>query len=425
MTQAVAGWGGRRAIVHLDLDAFYASVEQLRRPELRGIPLIVGGGVGPDGGPELARSVVSAASYEVRAFGVRSAMPLSRALRLCPEAIVVPVDFPAYRAASAEVFAIARSVTPLVEPLSLDEAYLDVTGSLRLLGEPETIAERLRGGILDRTGLHASFGVATSKVVAKVASEREKPRGLVVVRPGDETAFLAPLPLRALPGLGPAAETRLTALGVHTLGQLAQLPLDVLQRRTGRSMGQALRERARGIDESPVTVPGRPKSISREETFATDINDLGKLHAHLRVMAAEVTRRLRDGGWSARTVVIKVRDAHFSTLSRQRSLDVPTDADQSVLEAARQLLEQAWDGAPIRLLGVGVSGLEEGAQLDLLDRTGSGKLDHALDGLRRRFGAEAVRRGVGPALRDLDFRGDDLRHLASGRDLTEVPGQGQ
>jgi len=333
-----------RGIIHFDLDAFYASVEQLRRPELRGRPVIVGGAAGSDGRVLLTRGVVSAASYEVRRFGVRSAMPLTTALRLCPHATVVPVDFAAYRAKSAQIFAIARSVTPLVEPLSLDEAYLDVTGSRLRFGEPAQVAARLRDEILATTGLHASFGVAGSKVVAKVASAHEKPRGFVVVPPGEEAAFLAPLPLRALPGLGPAAEAALGSVGVSTLGQLAALPLETVQRRCGRAAGEALWQRAQGRDGSEVTPPGRPKSVSREETFAADLDDRDELIARIRELAADVGRRLRAGGWSARTVSLRLRTADFSTLGRQSTLPVPTHADRVLGDAAIRLLESVWRG---------------------------------------------------------------------------------
>ncbi|GAC1338385.1 MAG: hypothetical protein NVSMB29_04130 [Candidatus Dormibacteria bacterium] len=404
-----------RGIIHLDLDAFYASVEQLRRPELRGRPVIVGGGAGPDGRVQLTRGVVSAASYEVRRFGVRSAMPLATALRLCPHAVVLPVDFAAYRDKSAQIFAIARSVTPLVEPLSLDEAYLDVTGSRLRFGEPAAVAARLRDEILQTTGLHASFGVASTKVVAKVASDRDKPRGFVVVAPGAEAAFLAPLPLRTLPGLGPATETALVSLGVSTLGQLASLSLETVQRRCGRAAGEALWHRAQGRDTSAVTPPGRPKSVSREETFLRDLGDRAELAARIRELAADVGRRLRAGGWTARTVTLKLRATDFSTLGRQVTLPAPTNADRVVAGAALQLLDAAWQGDPIRLVGVGSSGLEDAGQLDLLDPAGrrEARLDHTLDDLRRRFGDTAVRRGAAPTLRDLDFRGEDLRTLAA------------
>ena len=391
----------------MDLDAFYASVEQQRRPELRGKPVIVGGDRDHPG-----RSVVSAASYEARVFGVRSAMPLGQAIRLCPQGVVVPVDFSAYRPVSARVFDIAHEYTPLVEPLSLDEAYLDVTGSQRLFGDAAAIAAEIRQRILDDVGLHASFGIAACKVVAKVASDLRKPRGFVVVAPGEEAAFLAPLPLRRLPGLGPASERALDSLGVRTLGDLAALPRAVIERRLGRHAGSGLWERAQGIDSSPVTPPGRPKSISREETFSSDVADGGELDARLRELSADVGRRLRRGGWSARTVTLRLRYADFETITRQHTLDSADISDHAISDTALTLLRAHWSGAPVRLLGVGVSGLEEAAQLDLFDVAAERqrRVDRALDSLRERFGDESVRRGAAaPRLRDLDFRGEDLR----------------
>ncbi|HEX3604522.1 MAG TPA: DNA polymerase IV [Candidatus Dormibacteraeota bacterium] len=397
-----------RAVICLDLDAFYASVEQLRRPELRGRPVIVGGG----GGPDHRRGVVSAASYEARPYGVRSAMPLVTALRLCPAAVVVPVDFPAYRDASARVFGITRAYTPQVEPASLDEAYLEVTGSQRRFGSPPAMAVEMRDRILAECGLHASFGVATSKTVAKIASEVRKPKGMVVVAPGEEAAFLAPLPLRALPGLGPATETALDGLGVRTLGQLAALPVDAVRRRLGEAAARSLLQRARGVDEAAVTVPGRPKSVSREETFMTDVAERGALEDRLRQLAADVGRRLRAGGWTASTVTLKLRDARFVTSSRQRTLAAPVDADRLIAAAALELFGASWGGEPLRLLGVGVSALADAGQMDLLDPEAEreSRLDRVLDDLRRRFGDNAPHRGSGAApLRDMDWRGDDLR----------------
>jgi DNA polymerase-4 len=396
-----------RAIIHLDLDAFYASVEQQRRPELRGRPVIVGGDRDHPG-----RSVVSAASYEARRFGVRSAMPLGQAIRLCPQGVVVPVDFSAYRPVSAQVFDIAHEYTPLVEPLSLDEAYLDVTGSLRRFGDARSIAEAIRERIHAVTGLHASFGVASCKVVAKVASDLRKPRGFVVVEPGEEAAFLAPLPLRTLPGLGPAAERALESLGVHTLGELVARPRSVIERRLGRHAGASLWERAQGIDSSVVSPPGRPKSISREETFSSDMRELEDLDARLRDLSADVGRRLRRGGWSARTVTLRLRYADFETITRQQTLDSGGLSDQVIGGTAMRLLRESWSGAPVRLLGVGVSGIEDAAQLDLFSTATERqrRVDRALDSLRSRFGDSSVRRGTAVTrLRDLDFRGEDLR----------------
>jgi DNA polymerase-4 len=396
-----------RAIIHVDLDAFYASVEQLRRPELRGRPVIVGGG-----GEEYRRGVVSAASYEARRYGVHSAMPLAHARRLCPQAVVLPVDFTAYRRASRDVFALARELTPQLEPLSLDEAYLDVTGSIALLGSPGEMAIGLRDRIASECHLDASCGVATCKLVAKVASDLEKPRGMVVVPPGSEAAFLAPLPLRRLPGLGPASERALGGLGVTTLGELAALPLATLRRRLGEHAATSLSERARGIDRSEVTAPDSPKSISREETFSVDLANRADLHRLLRACAADVGRQLRRGGWSARTATLKLRYSDFTTHSRQATWPTPQDGDVELARAAIQLFDDAWSGAPVRLLGMGVSGVVKSAQLDLFDPAGAPRdtrLDHTLDTLRERFGEAAPKRGGARPLRDLDFRGEDLR----------------
>ena len=336
-------------------------------------------------------------------------MPLRTALRLCPKAVLVPVDFRAYRDASKTVFDIARDYTPIIEPLSLDEAFLDVTGSVRRFGSSQHIAEEIRERILAASGLHASFGVATCKTVAKIASDLRKPRGFVVVEPGEEAAFLAPLPLRRLPGLGPAAERALSGLGVSTLGQLAALPLDTVQRRVGRASGSSLWERARGVDTAPVTVPGAPRSVSREETFARDVAQRDALHARVAELASDVGARLRTGGWTARTVALKLRYSDFTTITRQETLASSTATDTTVRDAALALLDAAWSGDAVRLLGVGVSGLAEAPQLDLFDRPAIARIDHTLARLRQRFGQSAIRRGTGEGLHDLDWRGDDLR----------------
>jgi len=395
----------------MDLDAFYASVEQLRRPELRGLPVIVGGADAGGNRAQIRRGVVSAASYEARVHGVHSAMPLATALRMCPQAIVVPVDFSAYRAASSSVFAIARDYTPVLEPLSLDEAFLDVTASVARFGQPAAIAAEIRDRVLEECHLDASFGVATCKTIAKIASDLRKPRGFVVVQPGDEAAFLAPLPLRALPGLGPASENALAGLGIHTLGELAALPIETVQRRVGSAQGRSIWERAQGIDTSSVTVPGRPRSVSREETFGSDIAARDKLASRIAELSADVGARLRDGGWTARTVTLKLRYSDFETITRQQSLSSPTQNDIDVRDAAQALFDRAWSGAPVRLLGVGVNSLDDNAQLDLFTKTKVGKIDHALDALRSRFGPKVIRRGAGAGLRDLDWRGDDLRAI--------------
>ena len=401
-----------RAVIHVDLDAFYASVEQLRNPELRGKPVIVGGGRDRDGNAVVRRGVVSAASYEVRKFGVHSAMPLITALRLCPTAIVVPVDFPAYREASRKVFEIFGSVTPQIEPASLDEAYLDVTGSIRRFGSPAKMAREMQSRIKDVVGLNASFGIATGKTVAKIASDYDKPCGFVVVPPGREREFLAPLPLRRLPGLGPATENSLQGLGITILGELAALPADTLERRLGKHAGHSVWTRARGVDTAEVSLPALPKSVSREETFNDDIADATALHERIRVLAADVAGRLRHDQLAGRTVNLKIKYEDFSSVTRQHSLSASTDADLAIAQTASDLFTAGWSGRPVRLLGVGVSSIEERSQMDLFTPATPGSVvDRAMDSLRNRFGDDAVQRGIGGSLRDLDFRGSDLRDL--------------
>src|SRR5438309_2596997 len=274
----------RPCILHIDMDAFYASVEQLRHPELRGKPVIVGG----DG----RRGVVAAASYEARRFGVRSAMPAGEARRLCPNGVFLPPDFATYRAASSQVFAVLGRFTPLIEPLSLDEAFLDMSGNPQARSDPEGLAVQLKAEVHSATGLTASVGVSTCKVVSKVASDLRKPDGLVVVDAGKEEAFLRPLPLRALPGLGPAAEKKLEGLGLRTVGELAALPVEVLAARLGK-LGPVLHEMAHGVDGCAVVLPATPKSISREVTFEVDVRDRTELLLTARSLAQDVARSLR------------------------------------------------------------------------------------------------------------------------------------
>jgi len=395
--------------MHVDLDAFYASVEQLRRPELRGKPVIVGG-AGIDG----ERGVVAAASYEARPFGVRSAMPLSRARRLCPSAVFVPCDFPAYREASKSVFAILDRYSPVIEPIALDEAYLDLTGEEALLGPPDTVALRLRDEVKARCGLDLSIGVASCKLVAKVASELRKPRGLVVVRAGAEAPFLAPLPLAKLPGCGPASVLRLERIGVRTVGELAALPDPLLGELFGQ-YGRLLGAHARGIDPSPVLPPGDPKSISREVTFDRDVSDPTRVREAALALLQDVGQSLRSHRLSARTIVLKIRYQPFDTQSRQATLPYPTDRDDQLAAALRQLLETQLDPSrPVRLIGAGVSNLEQGAtQLNLLESRSSrlAMLDEQLDELRGRYGDHVIARGAAPRPHQKDVRRDDLDAL--------------
>ncbi len=385
------------------MDAFYASVEQLRRPELRGRPVVVG-----HDGP---RGVVAAASYEARRFGIRSAMPSATARRLCRQAIFLPADFPAYREASTRVFSVLRRYTPVIEPLALDEAYLDLSGDRDARAAAEATARKLKAEVREATGgLTASIGVGTCKVVAKVGSDLRKPDGMVVVPPGDEAAFLAPLPLRVLPGLGPAAEKRLQGLGLRTVADLVALPEDVLRGRLGNSAA-GFRALAIGDDPRPVTVPGMPRSISREVTFEKDVEDPGRLRQAVRALAQDVTRSLRVQALWARTVRLKIRYQGFETHTLQATVGSGTDSDREFLAIADRLLTQALAGGrPVRLIGIGAAGLAEAGQPDLLDGAGARDraLDQAMDELRQRFGSGAVRRGPTPAGRQLDFRREDL-----------------
>jgi DNA polymerase IV len=401
-----------RVVMHVDLDAFYASVEQLRRPELRGKPVVVGGAGLPG-----ERGVVSAASYEARPFGVRSAMPLARARRLCPQAVFLPCDFPAYRAASQQVFRILDGYSPLVEPIALDEAYLELTGAEALLGPPLEVGRSLRDQVRKECGLNLSVGIASCKLVAKVASDLRKPRSLVVVAPGEEAAFLRPLALRRLPGCGPATAARIERLGVRTIGELAALPEALLAELFGQ-FGRLLHAHARGVDPSPVVPPGDPKSISRETTFDSDVVDPARIQETAQALMQDVTHSLRAHGMAARTVVLKVRYQPFDTQSRQTTLPTPSDRDDELTQALRSLLLAHLDAArPVRLSGAGVQNLESRAtQLSLLEARTSGRagLDERLDALRDRFGEHAIFRGVRAGTVQKDVRRDDLDTLRGG-----------
>lgn len=399
----------QRVVMHVDLDAFYASVEQLRRPELRGKPVIVGGAGVPG-----ERGVVAAASYEARPFGVRSAMPLSRARRLCPTAIFVPCDFKAYREASKAVFQILDRYSPVIEPIALDEAYLDCTGQEALMGKPADVAVRLRDEVKTRCGLDISIGVASSKIVAKVASELRKPRGLVVVQPGEEASFLAPLPVGKLPGCGPSTVSRLERVGVRTVGDLAALPELLLGELFGQ-YGRALSAHARGVDSSPVMSPGDPKSISREITFDHDQVNQTKIRETALGLLQDVAQSLRAHGLSARTVNLKIRYQPFDTQSRQATLAYATDRDDELADALRHLLETQVDRSrAVRLIGAGVSNLESSStQLSLLEDRSARRveLDSKLDGLRERYGDHVIARGMAVKPHQKDVRRDDLDSL--------------
>jgi DNA polymerase IV len=380
-----------RTILHVDLDAFFAAVEQRDRPELRGRPVVVGGGT-PD-----QRGVVSAASYEARRFGIHSAMPLRTAGALCPEAVFLPVDGRKYQAVSREVMTILRRFTPLVEPISIDEAFLDVTASRALFGDGPAIGRAIRAAIQAEIGLTASVGVASSKLVAKIASDLRKPDALVVVEPGTEAAFLAPLPIQRLWGVGERTAAALSELGVTTMGQLADLPADLRVRRFGRH-GATLADRARGVDDDPVGDGAAVKSISHEHTFDVDTNDPALIDKTLLAMADGVAGRLRSAGLRAATVHVKVRDSAFRTITRQRTLAEPTDLAEPIWRTALELARPEVRGIHVRLLGVGTSGFAEREQLTLFEEDAAGeggrrrKATAAADAVRRRFGDRAVTR---------------------------------
>jgi DNA polymerase-4 len=387
-TRRPAGVSVSRTILHVDLDAFFAAVEQRDRPELRGKPVVVG-----IGGPN-DRGVVSAASYEARRFGVHSALPIRTAKRLCPDCIFVPVDGRKYAAVSREVMAILRRFTPLVEPISIDEAFMDVTASRALFGAGETIAGHIKDAIRDELGLTASVGVATTKLVAKIASDLRKPDGLVVVPPGQEAAFLAPLPISRLWGVGPSTVAALRDFGVATIGDLAGLDRAALSRRLGRH-GAALVDRAHGRDSDAVGGTEVAKSIGHEHTFDEDTSDRDAIERTLLAMADGVSARLRDAGARASTVTVKIRDSTFVTITRQRRLPEPTDLTEPIWRAALELARPELRGKRIRLVGVTASGLAERAQLALFDGLADDRRRRAVraaDDLRHRFGTRAVTR---------------------------------
>ncbi len=378
-----------RAVLHVDMDAFYASVEQRDNPELRGKPLVVGGGSN--------RGVVAAASYEVRRFGVRSAMPMSEALRRCPELVRVAPRMSHYKEVSSRIFAIFRQFTPLVEGLSLDEAFLDVTASRALHGSGVHIAASIKRQVREQTGLTASVGVAGNKLVAKIASDLDKPDGLVVITADNLRATLDPLPVQVIPGIGRQTLARLHAVAIRTVADLRLAPDHDLDPIFGR-FAQRTRERAAGIDNRPVVADREEKSISAEETFSTDLSDRARLDRELLALAETTARRLRKSRLQAGTIQVKIRQSDFQTFTRQKSLQPPTNNTGQIYGIARELLA-TWLGtnsdARIRLLGVGGSKLSPAGQGDLFDSPGESPqdgVDRALDSIQDRFGAAAVGR---------------------------------
>jgi DNA polymerase-4 len=379
---------GIRTVLHVDMDAFYAAVEQRDDPALRGRPVVVGGSSN--------RGVVAAASYEVRRFGVRSAMPIAEALRRCPELVRVPPRMERYKAVSKEIFGIFRSYTPLVEGLSLDEAFLDVTASRALYGDGQRIGVAIKADISEATGLTASVGVAENKLVAKIASDLDKPDGLVVISADDVHAVLDPLPVEVIPGIGRRTLGRLHAINVRRVGDLRHARERDLQPIFGRYT-ERMRAKAAGIDSRPVTPERAEKSISSEETFDVDLGERAAMDEALLRLADTTARRLRKSGLAAGTVQVKIRMADFRTFTRQQSLGVPVNATDQIFDTARTLLGR-WlgsnPGARLRLLGVGVSNLAPAGQGDLFAPTQAGAtpVDTAVDRIRDRFGRDALGR---------------------------------
>ncbi|QMU98104.1 DNA polymerase IV [Microbacterium esteraromaticum] len=374
-------------ILHVDMDAFYAAVEVLHDPSLRGLPLIIGGSDG--------RSVVSSASYEARRFGVRSAMPVGQALRLCPTARVVPPDFTRYRAVSTQVMEIFQSITPLVEPLSIDEAFLDVRGVRRLWGSPGEIAGLIRRRVRDEVGITCSVGVAATKHVAKMASTVSKPDGMLVVPAAHTQEFLDPRPVVAMWGVGPKAAEALQRRGIRLIRDVREAPPEALERAVGPALGQRMRDLARGRDPRVVETERVEKSIGHEETFDRDIGDLDLLRSELLRLADRVGARLRSSGWQAGAVSIKIRFADFTTLSRTVSLPEPTDVGQRIGETAVALFAQIERRDPLRLVGVRAERLRPaGASATALwdDDEDQRRLEGTLDDARARFGIGMITR---------------------------------
>ncbi|WP_190096932.1 DNA polymerase IV [Streptomyces griseoflavus] len=402
-------------ILHLDMDAFFASVEQASKPSLRGKAVVVGG-LGP-------RGVVATASYEARVFGVHSAMPMAQARRLAPNAAYLVPRFALYRSISDEVMRLLRALSPLVEPLSLDEAFVDLEAggtawderSARLAGA------RLRADIREATGLTGSVGLAASKMLAKIASEQAKPDGLVVIEPGTERALLGPLSVRTLPGVGPATGDHLRRAGIHTVGELAEAGEDELVRLLGKAHGHALFAMALARDERPVVAERETKSVSVEDTYDVDIHDRVRVGAEVRRLAGRCVGRLRGAGLSGRTIVLKVRRYDFSTLTRSETLRGPTDDPAVVREAAERLLESVDTTGGVRLLGVGVSGLADYTQEDLFAQAAGAAGE---DPVREEPADAPAADGPAPAERHWPA-GHDVRHTGYGHGWVQGSGLGR
>jgi len=379
-----------RCIFHIDLDAFFVSAEQALNPELRGKPVIVGGD------PE-RRGVVVSASYEARPFNIHAGMPLSKARRLCPEAIFIQANFPRYREASHRFMELLAEFSPCIEPLGLDEAYLDVTGYEEPYGSPGKLALAIKERIYKELKLTASIGIATCKVVAKIASTSCKPNGLREITPGEELHFLNHLPIAKLPGVGKKTEQALNEMGIATIGELALLPADAVKKRFGK-FGMVIHSYANGIDGRKVEAPGEPKSISKQNTFARDTSDSHFLEANLHRLCEQVSAELRYQDKQTKCVTLKLRDADFKTITRQVTLKQASNIGQVISSSALQLLSKvlAQKEKPIRLIGIKVSSLysKEGQLYMFNTETQKwGHLDKAIDEIRRKYGSRAIKKG--------------------------------
>ncbi|MFI7360399.1 DNA polymerase IV [Streptomyces avidinii] len=405
-------------ILHLDMDAFYASVEQASKPSLQGKAVIVGG-LGP-------RGVVATASYEARRFGVHSAMPMGQARRLCPNGAYLIPRFSLYRQVSDVVMTMLRELSPLVEPLSLDEAFVDLeAGGVAFDSRTaRETGERLRADIRAATGLSGSVGLAGSKMLAKVASEEAKPAGLLLIEPGTERELLAPMSVRTLPGVGPATGEHLRRAGITTVGELAEAGEDELVRMVGRSAGAGLYRMALGLDDRPVVAERDAKSVSVEDTFDVDLHDRVRIRGEVQRLADRCVQRLRGSGHSGRTIVLKVRRYDFSTLTRSETLRGPTDDPAVVREAAARLLEGVDTTGGVRLLGVGVTGLADYTQEDLFAQSLAAEPDGAerADGAAAAAGASGAP-GAGGEAAEAGATEAEAEGAAGAREAAQTPGE--
>jgi DNA polymerase IV len=381
-----------RQIIHVDMDAFYASVEQLDNPDLAGKAVIVGGAADK-------RGVVSAASYEARRFGVHSAMPMSQAVRLCPQGVILPVRMKRYVGLSRQIHSIFQTYTPQIEPISLDEAFMDVTGSVGLFGDAERIGREIKQQIKGQLGLVASVGIASNKFLAKLASDLDKPDGFVIVPDEQRQAILDPLPVSRIWGIGKVTGKTLTSRGIHTIGQLRERPLSILRKILGNQTEHVL-NLAQGLDDRPVESDREAKSISSEQTFAQDVKDREFLLSVLVHQVEEVAHRLRASALQAKTVTLKLRYGNFKTITRRSTLEYPTNLTSLLWQEATDIFEQwhAKSARPLRLLGFGVSGLsDEGTGQKPLfadpEEEKQKRLDRAFDAVRNRYGSKALKHG--------------------------------